>query len=125
MLNETFHFAMDYELWLRLLTTGHRFMRIDRFTAVDRHHGQRKSFTLKDVNASDLKRLETLYETHLAPEHNARRSRWYVRQRLMGALLIPALHREEFAFTAPEDFKTGLWRRQILQRRSSWPEEYR
>jgi hypothetical protein len=125
MLDESFHFALDYELWLRLMSRGARFARIDRIVAIDRHQQQRKSSTIKDVHAADLARLGETYDLHLGPEWEAVRSAFYRKQRLMGAPLIPGIRRERLAFTAPRDFKRGLWRRQIGSRRSRWPEEYR
>jgi len=125
MLDDTFHFAMDYELWLRLATTAHGFARLDRFLSIDRHQSQRKSSTIKDVNASDLKRLEVMYGTHLGPQYDSKRSRFYVKQRLMGALLIRRLGRARLAFDAPQDFTAGLLRRQLFTRKSDWPAEFR
>ena len=124
MLDESFHFAMDYELWLRLDAANHRFGRIDRLTAIDRHHGERKSTTIKNVNDADLLRLSQTYGTHVTPYREDRRSRWYVRQRLMGALLIPRI-RSDFAFSAPPRMKDGLFRRQVMTRRADWPVEYK
>jgi len=124
MLDESFDFAMDYELWLRLLREGRRFARIDRITAVDRHHGKRKSRTIKDVNTADLERLRKMYDTHPGPPYDRRRSAFYVRQRLMGGLLIPRVH-GPFAFDVPHGAKQGLLRRHVLQRRRDWPSEYR
>jgi glycosyltransferase involved in cell wall biosynthesis len=124
MLDESFDFAMDYELWLRLEEQSCRFLRMGRVAAIDRHHGERKSRTIKDVNESDLQRLALRYSLRLSPEAEAERSRFYVSQRLRGALLIPSL-RGGFAFTVPAHPKRGLLRRQIWSRRSSWPEEYR
>jgi len=125
MLNEEFHFAMDYELWVRLADSGAHFRRLDRLLAIDRHQELRKSSTIKDVHSANLKRLAEMYPMRLGPEHEAERSAFYRRQRLRGARLIPGIRRDSLAFTAPEDFKRGLWRRQILQRRSTWPAEYR
>jgi hypothetical protein len=125
MLDETFHFAMDYELWLRLLAGGATFARIDRVTGIDRHQPARKSSTMKDVNEGDLGRLDGTYGLHLGPEFEPVRSRFYTRQRLIGALQVLRLHRHALAFTAPADFTAGLLRRQVLTRRSQWPVEYR
>jgi hypothetical protein len=125
MLDTTFHFAMDYELWLRLASQGRRFGRIDRILSVDRHQLARKSATIKDVNFADLQRLSTVYDLHLGPEFDALRSLFYRRQRLMGALLIPGIHADRVAFTPSSDFKRGLWRRQIGSRRRDWHEEHR
>ena len=125
MLDESFHFAMDYELWVRLADAGRRFARIDRVVAIDRHQAGRKSTTIKNVYRENLARLAEMYPMRLGPEHEAQRSAFYRRQRLRGARLIPAIRHDRLAFTAPEDFKRGVWRRQVLTRRSNWPAEYR
>ncbi len=124
LLDDSFHFSMDYELWLRL-AAAHRFGRIDRIVAIDRHQPERKSTTMKDVHEQNLDRLSQLYDMRLGDEWNRQRSSFYLRQRLMGALLIPRIRPKEFAFDAPSRPKKGLWRRQIGSRRSSWPLEYR
>jgi len=124
LLDESFHFAMDYSLWLRLLASGHRFARIDSVLAIDRHQPDRKSSTITDVHAANLERLADTYDMRLSAEFDKVRTAFYLRQRVMGARLIPTL-RPPFTFTAPDDWKRGLWRRQLLTRRSRWPEEYR
>jgi glycosyltransferase involved in cell wall biosynthesis len=125
LLDVTFHFAMDYELWLRLDSQGSTFHRIDRITAIDRHQASRKSSTIKHVNDADLLRLEQMYGLDLSPANDRMRSGYYRGQRIMGAFLIPRIKRDRLAFTAPADLKRGLWRRQIGSRRSTWSEEYR
>jgi len=125
MLDTSFHFAMDYELWLRLASSGHRFGRIDRILAVDRQQPERKSSTIKDVHASDLERLDDMYQLHLGREYEPARSMFYRSQRIMGAFLIPSIHADEVAFTPSANLKAGLWRRQVASRRSTWPEELR
>lgn len=124
MLDASFHFAMDYELWLRLAAAGAHFARIDRVVAIDRHQPDRKSSTITDIHAANLTRLADTYDLHLSVEWNRTRSAFYVKQRLFGALLIPRL-RPPFAFDTPEKWKSGLWRRQVFSRRSRWPQEYR
>ena len=124
MLDSSFHFAMDYELWLRLTAGGTRFARIDRVVAIDRHQPDRKSSTITDVHAANLRSLAETYGLHLGSEWNRTRSAFYVKQRLFGALLISRL-RPPFAFSTPREWKTGLVRRQVFSRRSSWPQEYR
>jgi glycosyltransferase involved in cell wall biosynthesis len=125
MLDESFHFAMDYELWLRLSDRGSGFARMDRVLAIDRHQTDRKSSTIKDVYRANLARLAQMYPMRLEPEWDARRSAYYRRQRIMGAFLIPKVRYDNLAFSAPEGLKAGLWKRQLFQRRSDWPEEYR
>ena len=123
MLDASFHFAMDYELWLRLASQGRRFGRIDRILSIDRQQLERKSATIKDVNFADLERLRPMYDLHLGPEYDRQRTMFYVRQRLMGAPLIPSIRAENVAFTPSPDLKSGLWRRQIGSRRTHWPKE--
>ncbi len=123
MLDGTFHFAMDYELWLRLDAASCGFHRIDRITAIDRLHAGRKSSTIQDVMHADLRRLSEMYGTAVPPEGDRLRSAFYVRQRLMGALLLPRVRPHDIAFTAPDHMKRGAWRRQIGSRRSGWPAE--
>lgn len=125
MLDASFHFAMDYELWLRLADSNHRFARLDRVLAVDRHQPERKSSTIKDVYRDNLDRLARMYPMRLELQWEPMRSKFYRRQRLMGAMLIPGVRRDHLAFNAPADLKRGLWRRQVMQRRSDWPAEYR
>jgi len=125
LLDASFHFAMDYELWLRLAAQGRRFGRIDRILSVDRHQLQRKSATIRAVCFADLERLRPMYGLHLGAEFDSQRSMFYRRQRLMGALLIPSLRARTVAFTTSGDFKSGLWRRQIGSRRANWDDEFR
>jgi glycosyltransferase involved in cell wall biosynthesis len=125
MLDESFHFAMDYELWLRLAEKGCRFARINRIVGVDRHQPERKSSTIKDVNFADLERLRERYHLHLSSKFNTVRSRFYVEQRVFGAPWVAAVRPGRVAFAAPSDMRAGLLGRQLWQRRSSWLEEWR
>ena len=124
MLDETYHFAMDYELWLRLEREGRRFARIDRIVSVDRLQPARKSSTITDVHADNLARLAAAYGTDVSASRPRARSVFYVRQRLMGALLIPRIP-HDVAFTAPANMRAGLLRRQLLTRRARWAKEHR
>jgi len=124
MLDESFHFTMDYELWLRLDAAGANFARIDRVTAIDRHQAERKSSNILDVHDADRARLAQRYDTRFGPEGKWARTRFYLRQRVSGALLIPRV-RPPLAFTHPNDLTHGLLRRQLFRRRSQWPEEFR
>jgi glycosyltransferase involved in cell wall biosynthesis len=125
MLDETYHFAMDYELWLRLARDGARFGRFNRVVAIDRHQLARKSSTMKNIHEADLETLAEPYRLRLSSQWDGARSSFYKRQRLMGALLVPGLKRRPLAFTAPADFTQGVLRRQTVTRRSQWPAEYR
>jgi glycosyltransferase involved in cell wall biosynthesis len=123
MLDETYHFSMDYELWLRLESKGCRFDRINRITAVDRHQRARKGVTLADVLPADIARLA---ETHGRGYPRGKRFlSWgfYAWRRAMGALLIPRIPRE-LAFTGLRTSKWDILRRQLLSWRKKWPEDY-
>jgi len=124
MLDESFHFALDYELWLRLASRGATFARIPRIVSIDRHQPDRKSIGMLDVHATDTARLARTYGARLAGTDDARRTRFYLRQRIMGAAWIPRV-RTPLAFSAPANPRAGLWKRQLFSRKSRWPAEYR
>ena len=66
MVDEAFGYMMDYELWLRLAST-HRFARLPRIVAVDRHHMGRKSYTRMDLASIDHRRLVEMYRIDDGP----------------------------------------------------------
>lgn len=123
MLNESFHFTMDYELWLRLAEKGCRFHRIGRITAVDRHQSERKGVVIADVLRSDLKRLES--EDKRAYPRGKRVLSWgfYAWRRAAGALLIPRIP-PQLAFTDVRTSKWALLRRQLFSWNKRWPDDY-
>ncbi len=98
MLDESYDFAMDYELWLRLLAAGSTFHHINRLTAVDRHQRGRKGVVMADVLHSDYERLAS--ENGRGYPRGKRILSWgfYTWRRLMGATLIPRIPRD-LAFT--------------------------
>ncbi len=123
MLDESFHFTMDYELWLRLQAGGARFARIGRITAVDRHQPDRKTETIAEVMHSDIGRLA---ESHGRGYPRGKRIlSWgfYTWRRAMGALLIPRIPRE-LAFTDARTSKWALLRRQLLSWHKKWPTDW-
>jgi len=120
MLDETYDFAMDYELWLRLDREGHRFHRIPRITAVDRHHAARKGATMVDVLHSDLERLAATHGRGYPRGKRLLSWGFYAWRRFMGIFLIPHIPRE-LAFTDRRTGKWGVFRRQALSWNRSWP----
>lgn len=123
MLDRGFHFAMDYELWLRL-ARDHRFGRIDRITAVDRQQPERKTDTMMDVFHADVARLQATYGQRYPRYWQAYLSAFLVVRRFAGARLIRRIP-TDLAFLPPQDATVGLWKRQVLTRRQHWPAEFR
>ena len=124
MLDESYHFAMDYELWLRLARRGCRFRRINRITAVDRHQALRKGVTMTDVLGSDLGRLEQSQGRGYPRGKRLLSWGFYTWRRAAGALLIPRVGRD-LAFTDVRTPKRDLVRRQLFSWRKRWPDDYR
>lgn len=123
MLDETYHFTMDYELWLRLDREGKRFKRISRITAVDRHQVGRKGVAMAEVLHSDLGRLA---QTHGRGYPRGKRLlSWgfYAWRRFMGIFLIPQIPRD-LAFTSTHTSRWDIFRRQALSWQKAWPADF-
>ena len=121
LVDDTLHFAMDYELWLRLLRDGRRPVRIDSVLAFERVQPERKSITSTDVLAENT---ELLAERHgiiwRGRGYSLLMSFLGVFSRFMGVRLIgQALG--ELAYPAPPSTRGDLLRRQIIERRSNMP----
>ncbi len=123
MLDRSFHFAMDYELWLRLDAKGARFRRINRITAVDRHQKDRKSVTIEHVMHEDYDRLADSHGRGYPRGKRVLSRIFYAWRRAMGALLIPGIP-EELAFTPVRTGRGDLFRRQALSWNKAWPYDY-
>jgi glycosyltransferase involved in cell wall biosynthesis len=121
-LDETFHFAMDYELWLRLAENGRPFHRIDEVLAMDRLQPERKSAVMDDVLRADIDRLRERYGIVGVHPGNrpmvALRGLW---SRFAGIRLIRAALQPDLAFAARPTTYGDLLRRQIAARRSRMP----
>ena len=102
MLDASYHFAMDYDLWLRLDAQGRKFKRLNRITAIDRHQRSRKSETIKDVHRADLERLTQGERRADPPAKRLLSWLFYTWRRVMGALLIPRIP-HDLAFTEVQD----------------------
>jgi len=123
MLDETYHFAMDYELWLRLQAAGRRFHRIGRITAVDRHQATRKSETIQHVLVSDLGRLAQTHGRGYPRGKRALSWGFYTWRRFMGGFLIPRVPRA-LAFTDARTSRWALLRRQWFSWNKAWPSDW-
>lgn len=118
LVDESFDFTMDYELWLRL-ARRHRFKRLDRIAAIDRHHRARKSHTMLDVGRADHARLERRYGVVHGPVGAAARKTWKIVSRLIGATLIPTVTSAPVTFDAVRDGRVRLLIRQVATFRAS------
>ena len=123
MLDESYHFAMDYELWLRLDREGRRFHRIPRITAVDRHQSARKGETMADVLHSDLGRLAETHGRGYPPGKRFLSWCFYAWRRFMGIFLIPRIP-AKLAFTDVRTSRWDIFRRQALSWSKAWPRDF-
>lgn len=118
---EDFHFAMDYELWLRL-GVSHRFHRINTVLAIDRHQAMRKTVIRQDVLVSDWQRLSRAYSL---PKFTRRRQvgvkMLKIGMRVMGVRLVFSLLRHRLAFSGWCDSNWCLLVRQLTTPRSFLP----
>jgi glycosyltransferase involved in cell wall biosynthesis len=60
-LDETFHYALDWDFILRAQEAGFRFMRLPRFLGCFRVHAQQKTIDLADIGAAEMRRLRVRY----------------------------------------------------------------
>ena len=115
-LDESFHYTMDHELWLRL-ASKHSFGRIDKVLAIDRHQGQRKSYHWPDQADEEVLRLVEKYGIPLsrtwAVETRLRR----IGYRFRGAPTAFRLRQDRKAFDWSLDGRAQLLVRQVLVKR--------
>jgi glycosyltransferase involved in cell wall biosynthesis len=115
--DESFDYAMDYELWLRL-ANRHRLRRVDRIVAVDRHHKYRKSYTMAAIGDADHQRLAARYGVHRGFAARVVRKIWKVASRFAGVRFIPSATNDPVVFETPQRSATKLFIRQVATPRS-------
>jgi hypothetical protein len=68
-LDESFQFAMDYELWLRFLKHGAKFLSIEPFVGLFRSYEDQKSIARwETVGLPEIARLHEAYLGRILPE---------------------------------------------------------
>lgn len=118
--DEAYDYAMDRELWLRL-GRNHRFARLNRILAIDRHHLSRKSLSRPDLARADYSRLVAAYGVRSGLWPQMRRKPLKIAFRLVGLCLLPEAVHVPLAFGGGVD---SLWRlglRQVAVRRAAMP----
>jgi glycosyltransferase involved in cell wall biosynthesis len=113
-LDESFHYTMDHELWLRL-ATKHSFGRIDDVLAIDRHQAQRKSYEWPKQADEEVLRLVEMYGIPPTVPLEARLRRTVYR--LRGAPTAFRLRQERKAFDWRIDGRARLMLRQLIVKR--------
>jgi glycosyltransferase involved in cell wall biosynthesis len=113
-LDESFHYTMDHELWLRL-ATEHSFGRIDKVLAIDRHQAQRKSYQWPAQADQEVRRLAEMYGIPQTVPFEARLRR--ISYRLRGAPTAFRLRQDRKAFDWSIDSRMRLLVRQLIVKR--------
>jgi glycosyltransferase involved in cell wall biosynthesis len=120
LVDTEFESMMDTELWLRL-ADRHRFLRLDRILAIDRHQTGRKTVTRPDLAAKDLSRLRRMRALPSGAWVTIARKLLKVTFRLAGLTRIPEALRTELAYAGRVDGIGALVLRQIAAPRSRMP----
>ncbi len=100
-LDESLHYVMDRELWLRLFGTGELWCLEDMPLAVSREHGEAKSRRQYGCFASELRDVLGRYTPPVGQEASYRR----LRRRALGGLQYAVAY---FAFTRDRAYRRGL-----------------
>jgi glycosyltransferase involved in cell wall biosynthesis len=120
LLDESYDFTMDRELWLRLRSEGHGFARVGRILAIDRHHPARKVYTMQDVGDRERDRLRVAYDLPDWRGQTRPSALYRVVARMLGVGLVGAATRPA-AFDVRHAKRSTLLRRQVATRRRSMP----
>lgn len=120
IVDEEFDYAMDHDLWLRLLP-DHRFKRIRCISGVDRHHVDRKGIARQDLVKADTQKLVEVHGVGGLVRHGWLHKLFNLGRRVMGLTLIPLSLRTQLAFAGARDSTSNLIFRQIARRRAAMP----
>jgi len=122
-LDESFHFAMDWELWLRL-GRARRFVRMSRIVAIDRIQPERKMKTQEAVLEADRARLGEMYGVRLPWYYFRLWSLLTIVSRVAGGRYALKMS-DDLVFGGAQDDRWTLFKRQVASRQSRWPQEWR
>jgi glycosyltransferase involved in cell wall biosynthesis len=114
--DESFHYTMDRELWLRL-ARKHSFSRIDRMLAIDRHQADRKSYARPDLADAERERLAAMYGLPRGRMHAAESRLRKIAYRVRGARAAFGLSEDGRAFDWTVDGRARLLTRQLVVKR--------
>jgi len=130
LVDESLHFAMDYDLWLRTIPRDasarrRAVARVDRILAIDRVQPGRKSLLNRDVLLTDMRELAKRYGISFRVVTGALSARLvlaplHVMSRFLGAWLVRTIP-ADLAFTVVPSTPAELLRRQLATRRSRMP----
>ena len=120
LVEEDLDFAVDLELWLRLWREGHRFARLDRVVAIDRHHETRKVYTMEEVGRREIEALYAKYDLRGRLRRSVVSKSFRIVARVWGTRLLRGA-RENLAFDLRVGGTGTLLRRQVLTPRRSMP----
>lgn len=112
--DEEFDYSMDRELWLRL-AQEHRFKRLNRILAVDRHQLARKTSARPDLVQADRRRLLDRYPASRVVASDARLKPLTLSFRMLG-LRLAGQGTLTPAYPAPPSTRNRLIRRQLAAR---------
>jgi glycosyltransferase involved in cell wall biosynthesis len=113
-------FMMDRDLWRRL-APNHRFRRIDRILAIDRHQPDRKVLTRQDLAAADEARLGTMRPTVRAAWVRPARKLFKVAFRWVGLACVREATQTRYAYDGWVDSVPSLLMRQAFVPRARMP----
>ena len=115
-LDESFHYGMDHELWLRL-AEKYEFSRIDRIVAIDRHQAERKSYLRPDLAWAEVRRLRDMYGIPTGRISTLERMVLRIGYRFRGSPAAFRLRQENKAFEWSLDGRLRLLLRQLAVKR--------
>jgi hypothetical protein len=120
--DESYQFAMDWELWLRIGRTR-RFVRMDRVLAVDRLQPNRKIKTWLPVLEENRARLGQTYGVRMPWYYSLVDRLYYLCTRLGGGRFVLRMS-SDLAFSGEQDSKGTVFRRQVFTRKANWPSDF-